>query len=88
MYKTYILYSASCDRFYIGYTGDDLLERIRRHNSHHKGFTGAAVDWALRYYEVFPDKASAMRREREIKLWKSRVKIIQLINSAGLEHSD
>jgi putative endonuclease len=28
---------------------DDLEERIRKHNSNHKGFTGIVNDWGLTY---------------------------------------
>ncbi|HNQ67231.1 MAG TPA: GIY-YIG nuclease family protein [Bacteroidales bacterium] len=44
-FKVYILYSKKLDRYYIGYTGDFLEERLRRHNCEHKGFTGSANDW-------------------------------------------
>ncbi|MDX1270388.1 GIY-YIG nuclease family protein [Bizionia paragorgiae] len=33
MYLTYILYSDTLDRYYIGYTGDLLIERLRKHNT-------------------------------------------------------
>ncbi|MFN9116147.1 MAG: GIY-YIG nuclease family protein, partial [Bacteroidota bacterium] len=36
-YYTYILYSVQRDRYYIGSTGDHLEERLRRHNTNHKG---------------------------------------------------
>jgi len=70
-FSTYILYSRSLDRYYIGHTGDSMAERLRRHHSSHKGFTGRADDWELRYSEEYPDKQLASRREREIKAWKS-----------------
>jgi hypothetical protein len=46
---TYVLYSFSRDKYYIGSTGDDLFERLRRHNSHHKSFTGGTAigNWYL-----------------------------------------
>ncbi|MEI9810558.1 MAG: GIY-YIG nuclease family protein [Bacteroidota bacterium] len=61
---TYILYSASLDRFYIGSTGDSLVERIRKHNTDHSGFTGKSNDWKLVYQEEFADKSAALKRER------------------------
>ena len=84
-YCTYILYSAVKNRYYIGFTGDVLEERIRRHNSTHHGFTGGTGDWIVVYTEYFPDKLSAMKREKEIKAWKSSIKIKKLI---GLKHPD
>ncbi|MBW0176316.1 GIY-YIG nuclease family protein [Sediminibacterium sp.] len=77
--KTYILFSASKNRFYIGCTGDDLSQRIRRHNTNHRGFTGNSGDWILMYHEEFLTKKEALGREREIKAWKSKVKILALI---------
>ncbi len=88
MFKLYILYSTVKDRFYVGFTADILAERIRKHNSNHKGFTGKTGNWELRYSESYDNKESALHREREIKAWKSRKKNEQLIRSAGLEHSD
>lgn len=81
-YLTYILYSASCNKFYIGSTADSIEERTRRHNSNHAGFTGRANDWRLAYKEEFDDKSMALKREKEIKNWKSRRRIEILISSA------
>ncbi|MDP1799991.1 MAG: GIY-YIG nuclease family protein [Bacteroidota bacterium] len=39
MFCLYILFSPTKDKYYVGHTGDDLVERIRKHNSNHKGFT-------------------------------------------------
>ena len=88
MYKTYILFSTVKNRFYVGFTGDSLDERIRKHNSNHKGFTGKTGDWELKYAESFQTKEQALQREKEIKSWKSRLKIEKLIRSTDLEHSD
>jgi len=85
MFITYILFSAICDKYYIGYTGDDLLVRVRKHNSNHKGFTGISADWQIVYFEEYLTKKEAMQREKEIKQWKSRRMIEKLI---GLEHPD
>mgnify|MGYP003392525960 CR=1 FL=1 len=56
MYFCYILYSKSIDHFYIGHTGEDPHERLRKHLSDHKGFTSRAKDWIIVYSETFPDK--------------------------------
>ncbi len=84
-FYVYILYTPSKNKYYIGFTGDKLSERIRKHNSNHKGFTGNTGDWELVYQEVFQTKSEAMKREKEIKSWKSRKMIEKLI---GLEHPD
>ena len=77
----YILHSTIADKYYVGYTCDDLINRLAKHNSNHKGFTGKYTDWELVYSELFEDKKAAYKREREIKSWKSRVAIERLINN-------
>ena len=79
MYIVYILFSAHRNKYYIGFTGDNINERLSKHNSNHKGFTGSVADWQIVYMEQFADKSAAMKREREIKDWKSRKKIERLI---------
>ena len=89
-FYVYILFSASQNKYYVGYS-TDLEQRIRKHNAKHKGFTGKAADWVLVYSESYESKKSAMEREQKIKSWKSRKMIQQLINkqsSDGLEHPD
>ncbi len=73
MYHIYILFSKSLNKYYVGFTGDNLPERLKKHNSNHKGFTGKKGDWEVMYTELFNEKESAMTREIEIKSWKSRL---------------
>lgn len=80
-YFTYILFSKSKNKYYIGHTGDELQERVRKHNSNHKGFTGGVGDWSLAYKEEFQSKSEAYKRERKIKSLKSKVMIEKLIES-------
>lgn len=88
-FSVYILFSVSKNKYYVGFTADDLNERIRKHNSNHKGFTGGIGDWQLKHRERFDLKTDALKRELQIKKWKSRVMIEKLIqNSVGLEHPD
>ena len=87
MYTVYILYSKTRDKFYIGFTGDDLTQRLRRHNTKHTGFTGTANDWSLMYSESYGNKPEALFREKQIKRWKSSVLIEKLI-AGNLEHPD
>jgi putative endonuclease len=81
MYNVYILYSKNIDRFYIGYTSDNMSERLRRHNTNHSGFSGKVGDWEIVYFEEYVFKEEATKREREMKSWKSRKKIEILISS-------
>jgi putative endonuclease len=67
----------------VGYTGNLIEERLRRHNSNHKGFTGGKADWVVRYTEMYNDKSFASKREKEIKSKKSRKYIESLITQLG-----
>ncbi len=81
-FHVYILFSIKANKYYVGFTGDDLSERLRKHNTNHKGFTGGFSDWSIAYTEKFDQKTDAIKRENEIKSWKSRIKIEKLIGSA------
>ena len=82
----YILYSESANKFYIGHTTEPMQERLRKHNTHHGGFTGKYGDWVLVYSEEFTSKEWAYAGEREVKSWKSARKVRGLIG--GSEHPD
>jgi putative endonuclease len=78
-FHVYILYSTMLDKFYVGFTGDELAERLRKHNSNHRGFTGSVADWEIIYTEIFETETEARKRELQIKKWKSRKMIEELI---------
>lgn len=80
MFITYILFSEKLNKYYIGSTSD-LEDRINKHNSNHKGFTGGVGDWILVYKEDYEDKSQSLRRELQIKKWKSRKMIESLLAS-------
>lgn len=84
-YFVYILFSTTLDSYYIGFTSD-ISARLIRHNKKGKGFTGKVNDWKFVYQEEFSIKEHALKRERQLKNWKSRKKIIELI--AGSVHPD
>ena len=79
MYTTYILYSTLLDKYYIGFTADDIKCRIDKHLANHRGFTGKAKDWKLVFHELYKTKQEAMQREKQIKGWKSSLRIKELI---------
>jgi len=80
MFTTYILFSKKLNRFYIGFTGEDVQSRLAKHLANHTGFTGKAKDWELVYQEVFATKQDAMEREKKLKSWKSSDRIRELID--------
>ena len=55
-FQVYIIYSASLDKFYVGYTGDEINSRLHKHNANHKGFTGKRSDWILKILSYLPQK--------------------------------
>ena len=84
-FTTYILYSKSLDAFYIGYTGDDISIRLTKHLCEHKGYTARAKDWEIAFTEKFNTKKEAIFREKELKSWKSKLRIKQFIDRGKTE---
>ena len=82
MHFVYILYSASADKYYIG-SSSDPTARLRKHLSNHQGYTGRIKDWIIAYQEEFKDKRSALIREKELKGWKSKIKLKALAGKTG-----
>lgn len=78
------VYILLCGDFtlYTGWT-TRLAERVAAHNNA-KGakYTRSRLPVSLAYYESFPDKSSALKREREIKLM-SRAEKLELMGIAG-----
>ena len=72
MFWTYIIQNPA-GQFYVGHT-DNLSARVKNHNRTDKiagKFTRKDGPWTLVWSEEHPGRSSAMRREREIKKWKS-----------------
>ena len=78
-YAVYIIYSAKCDKYYVGHT-ETLTNRLVEHNSGKGGtFSKTCAPWILKYSEEFDSRSLAVRREKEIKGKKSRKYIEFLI---------
>ncbi len=77
-FYVYILYSKQLDLYYIGSSGN-VDERLKKHLAKHKGFTARAKDWIICYTNAFETKAEALKFEKQLKGWKSRKKIQQLV---------
>jgi len=78
MYYCYILYSEKLDKYYIGSTGD-LVGRLQRHNTSNHGFTSTGKPWEIKSFETFETKAEALKRESQLKSYKSRDYLEELI---------
>ena len=83
MYYVYILYSEYLDLYYIG-SAQNPEKRLIKHLSNHDGFTAKAKDWKICLSECFPDKTEALKREKQLKRWKNRSRIEQLISQHGI----
>ena len=71
-YVVYVLFSIENDKIYIGFTSN-LEQRLLSHNElSTKGWTVRFRPWKLIYTEIFKDKVSAMKREKELKSFRGR----------------
>ncbi|SRR5258705_12726207 len=87
-YFVYILYSAHLDLYYIGFS-EDPENRLNKHLSDHKGFTSRTKDWKIVHKEIFQQKSEALKRERQLKAWKNKIRIKELIEKfRSVEHPD
>ena len=90
----YILFSPSLNKYHLGHPTEDINERLRKHLSNHDGFTSRAKGWRVVYIESYNSKEEAYKRERQVKRWRNRRRIEELIrshqslSSAGSEHPD
>jgi len=66
MYYTYILYSESLRKYYVGHT-KDLEKRFIEHNRAKSKYTRIGVPWKLVKYFQIETKAEANRLEIKIK---------------------
>jgi len=81
MFTTYVLYSEKHDKIYIGYTSN-LQQRLISHNElATKGWTIKFRPWKLIYKEEYETKSEAMKREKQLKSYKGRTFIRNLIDN-------
>jgi putative endonuclease len=80
MHYIYILQSEKDNSFYIGET-DNLKERLKFHNKGLQRYTRNKIPWKLVYFEKYPNRREALKREKEIKRKKSKRYIEWLIKN-------
>ena len=78
MFKTYILYTDSKDRYYVGHTSN-IDDRLIRHNQGRSKSTKYGIPWRVLYTKDFETKSEAYTYEMYIKNQKSRIFIERLI---------
>jgi putative endonuclease len=85
MYYTYIIYSPSLNKYYIGSTGNPEL-RLYQHNTgfFKNSFTCRSNDWELASLFPCKDSSQARRLELYIKDKKSRKFVEKLIAQPNL----
>jgi putative endonuclease len=81
MYYVYALYNKENDKIYIGQT-EDLDKRLALHNS--KAFKRSYTarfsgSWELIYQETRDDRLSVLKREKQLKSYRGRQFIKNLI---------
>ncbi|KIQ19483.1 excinuclease ABC subunit C [Flavobacterium sp. MEB061] len=82
MFYTYILYSNTINKYYVG-SCQDIEQRLQDHLNSRSKYTKVAKDWELKYFETFLTRSEACQRELQIKKMKSRKYIENLIETKG-----
>ena len=82
MYYTYVLRSAVKNILYKGST-EDIQRRLLEHNSGMTNFTSKYRPWELVYFETFPTRSEAIRREKFFKTGRGREFLHEVISSKG-----
>ena len=77
-YYAYILRSLKDGLFYIGFT-EDLKQRVYDHNMGKNLSTKNRRPLELIFYEAFPNKADALRRESYFKTTKGKTTLKQML---------
>jgi len=65
-YTVYILYSASLDRYYKGYTSN-LADRLHRHNAGYGRYAKTGKPWELIWHTTKSSRSEAIGLERKLK---------------------
>ncbi len=78
MFYVYILRSFKDGKYYIGFT-EDIEKRLIWHNSGKNTSTKYRTPFELIYKEIFENKKTAMKRERQIKSYKGGNEFKKLI---------
>ena len=65
-FYVYIIQSEPDGSYYIGSTRD-LDERLNRHNQGRSKYTKTKKPWRLKYFEEYPNRSKAVKREKAMK---------------------
>jgi len=70
-YYVYVLQSLKIDWIYVGFTSD-LKQRVKSHNNNENYSTRKYAPLKLIFYEAYPSKRDALRREGYFKTTKGK----------------
>ncbi len=83
MYYIYILYSATSNKYYVGYTNDYVRRLFEHNNSTLNTFTSKSRPWIIKVvFQCGSSKSIALEIEHFIKNQKSRSLIEKLIDKS------
>ena len=72
MFFVYVLRSLRNRKRYVGYTGKNVEERLKEHNSGSNKYTSRNTPFQILYSETYLTKIEAIKRERFLKSGKGR----------------
>ncbi len=78
-YYLYILKSESANKHYIGIS-QNPDKRLEYHNTLEKGFTSRYRPWEIKFRKEYESKEEAMKAEKKLKSWKSKVMIQRVVS--------
>ena len=74
----YVLYNPKTNFIYIGYS-ENLKQRIQEHNEGKVKSTKSYLPLKLIFYEAYPTKSDAKRREKYLKTNKGRTTLMIML---------
>jgi putative endonuclease len=78
MLYVYILQSLKDFSFYIGQC-DDLDRLMYKYFDGFSKYTAGKRPWRLKYYEAYPTRSDAIKREKQLKSYKNKIYIETII---------
>ena len=79
MYFVYALYSKEFDKIYIGYSSDVNRRLVSHNHKNNTHWTSKFQPWIIIYTEEHDSKALALKREKQLKSYRGRQFIRELI---------
>ncbi|OGM04602.1 hypothetical protein A2715_02315 [Candidatus Woesebacteria bacterium RIFCSPHIGHO2_01_FULL_39_32] len=77
-FYVYVLHNSSKNFIYVGYS-ENLKQRIQEHNEGKVKSTKAYTPLKLIFYEAYPSKSDAKRREKYLKTNKGKTSLTTML---------